>query len=209
MKHFNEDTVRQLVGDRFSIEELHMSMVRLIRQIGQPDSDRANQVFSYGRSVDFDEDADEAQVDEKLVHINKDQVLETELRVRRAQLARLKEETKQVEELNKMKLREQESTRKRLAGEIQEQLARNSQVKRDRSVDGNSPGSARNTPRHSDWYDKVDDARSCRSGLSRMAVSKETIEDHQEAIEPKELEDALYHFRRAQYRPQNTGLRWT
>merc|ERR1712118_33876 len=39
---------------------------------------------------------------------------------------------------------------------------------------------------------KADDARSCRSGLSRMAVSLAPTE---EGIDPEVMEDTLYHLR--------------
>jgi len=197
MKHFNEDTVSQLVGDRFSIEELHMSMVRLIKEIGRPDAEsQKKNVFDYGRSVCDEEDGDEDHVEDGLPHIRLDQELETELRVYKAQLASLKEETKKVELANKQILIQHESKRESLAREIQsarhwKNIESSQERFHDSFHDDNSHhGSAAPTG----TSDRNYDARSGRSELPRTSVSV-AADDREEALDPEVMQDTLYHLR--------------
>lgn len=156
LKQFNAHSVRLCIGEKFSIEELHMSMVRLNKDIGRGDaltlegklrSKPHAHMFSYGAHISTDNDSNSADdTDEERApgdppELHKHHSIELELRRCQVELAKLHAEHQRTLEDHNLFIETNDARRKDLLQQIKDQMKlRNNELDEADDVDAQETG---------------------------------------------------------------------
>jgi len=157
LKQFNANSVRLCIGEKFSIEELHMSMVRLNKDIGRGDaltlegklrSKPHEHMFSYGARISTDldsdsaDDTDDGRAPGDPPELGRHHSVEVELRQCKVELAKVHANHQKTLETHKLFIETNDARRMDLLQQIKDQMKtmRNGELDEQEDADDEDAG---------------------------------------------------------------------